>query len=150
VSPADAGAGGRLSDLQRSIPDPAQAEDSDSSCRSELGFWPSGSPVQIRSPNSRKPASEAGWPLMSKRRLGPFLDASYQLGHRDAAPNRATPRSLRLSSRAPPRRSIRSARLAPDSLVAGLDASYSAWNAVIAERFFRPDLAGRPAYLSVD
>jgi hypothetical protein len=31
-----------------------------------------------------------------------------------------------------------------------LNASYEAWNEVLAERFFRPDCAGRPVYLSVD
>lgn len=31
-----------------------------------------------------------------------------------------------------------------------MNASYEAWNLVLAERFYRPDCAGRPVYLSVD
>jgi hypothetical protein len=31
-----------------------------------------------------------------------------------------------------------------------LNAGYEAWNRVLAERFFRPDCAGRPVYLSID
>jgi hypothetical protein len=31
-----------------------------------------------------------------------------------------------------------------------LNASYEAWNLALADRFYRPDMAGRPVYLSVD